>query len=171
MQKGEKMNDLISRQAAIEDIRTMIPKDARLDIKWIEMWLMQLPSVQPERWEDERKKIADALSEKMAYMNTCLNERDVILGYLGVKRPNETHCNSDCRNEKCESYRYATKYATKELPSAQPEIIRCKDCKSYQFADNRAFGMPVKMCEWFGFEDVDDDDFCSRAEPYKGEQE
>ena len=45
------MNDLISRQAAIEDIRTMIPKDARLDIKWIEMWLMQLPSAQPEqRW-------------------------------------------------------------------------------------------------------------------------
>ena len=51
-----------------------------------------------------------------------------------------------------------------ELPSAQPEIIRCKDCKHYQFADNRAFGMPVKMCEWFGFEDVDDFDFCSRAE-------
>lgn len=42
------MGDLISRQAAIEDIRTMIPKDARFDIKWIEMWLMQLPSAQPE---------------------------------------------------------------------------------------------------------------------------
>ena len=40
--------DLIDRQAAIEDIRTMIPKDARLDIKWIEMWLMQLPSAQQE---------------------------------------------------------------------------------------------------------------------------
>lgn len=47
--------------------------------------------------------------------------------------------------------------------ASQP-LIRCKDCKHYQFADNRAFGMPVKMCEWFGFEDVDDDDFCSRAE-------
>lgn len=52
----------------------------------------------------------------------------------------------------------------KQLPSAQPEIIRCKDCKHYQFADNRALGMPVKICEWFGFKDVDDDDFCSRAE-------
>lgn len=49
-------------------------------------------------------------------------------------------------------------------PSAQPEIIRCKDCKHYEFADNRAFGMPVKYCDWFGFEDVDDYDFCSRAE-------
>ena len=51
-----------------------------------------------------------------------------------------------------------------ERESAQTEIIRCRDCKHYQFADNRAFGMPVKLCEWFGFEDVDDDDFCSRAE-------
>ena len=49
-----------------------------------------------------------------------------------------------------------------------PEIVRCKDCKHYQFADNRALGMPVKMCEWFGFEDVDDDDFCSRAERREG---
>ena len=53
-----------------------------------------------------------------------------------------------------------------DMPTAEPsrELIRCKDCIHYQFADNRAFGMPVKMCEWFGFEDVDDDDFCSRAE-------
>lgn len=50
------------------------------------------------------------------------------------------------------------------LTDAQSEIVRCKDCKHYQFADNRAFGFPVKRCEWTGFEDVDDDDFCSRAE-------
>lgn len=50
------------------------------------------------------------------------------------------------------------------VPSAQPEIIRCRECKHYTFADNRAFGFPVKRCEWTGFEDVDDDDFCSRAE-------
>lgn len=50
------------------------------------------------------------------------------------------------------------------LPSAQTEIIHCRDCKHYKFSDNRAFGFPVKRCEWTGFEDVDDDDFCSRAE-------
>ena len=44
------------------------------------------------------------------------------------------------------------------------EVVRCKDCKHYEFADNRAFGMPVKYCDWFGFEDVDDNDFCSRGE-------
>lgn len=53
------------------------------------------------------------------------------------------------------------KYAQAEI---QPEIIRCKDCKYYQFAGNRAFGFPVIRCEFTGFEDVDDDDFCSRGE-------
>lgn len=50
------------------------------------------------------------------------------------------------------------------MPSKQPEIIYCRDCRHYTFADNRAFGFPAKRCEWTGFEDVDDDDFCSRAE-------
>ncbi len=44
------------------------------------------------------------------------------------------------------------------------EVIRCRECKHYQFANERAFGMPVKRCEITGFEDVDDDDFCSRGE-------
>lgn len=43
-------------------------------------------------------------------------------------------------------------------------VVRCKECKHYKFADNRAFGMPVKRCEVTGFEDVDDNDFCSRGE-------
>lgn len=43
-------------------------------------------------------------------------------------------------------------------------VVRCKDCVHYTFADNRAFGFPVKRCEWTGFEDVDDNDFCSRGE-------
>lgn len=46
----------------------------------------------------------------------------------------------------------------------QPEIIACGDCKHYEFTDNRAFGFPAKLCEWSGFEDMDDDDFCSRGE-------
>lgn len=52
----------------------------------------------------------------------------------------------------------------KALPSAQSEIIHCKDCKHYEFADNRAFGFPVRRCEWTGFEDIDENDFCSKAE-------
>lgn len=51
-----------------------------------------------------------------------------------------------------------------QIPSAQSEIIHCKDCKHYEFADNRAFGFPVRRCEWTGFEDIDENDFCSKAE-------
>ena len=53
------------------------------------------------------------------------------------------------------------------VPITIQELVRCRDCKHYQFADNRAFGMPVKRCEWTGFEDVDDEDFCSKAERKK----
>ena len=114
---------------------------------------------QPEPCEDKLKEIAEALSEKMCHMNTCLNERDIILGYLGVKRPSETHCNSDCRNEKCESYHYVTK----KLPSAQPEIIRCKDCKQFR----RWLNTDICFCDITEAE-MSDDDFCSRAERREG---
>ena len=50
-------------------------------------------------------------------------------------------------------------------------VVRCKDCKHYQFSDERAFGFPVKRCEWTGFEDVDDDDFCSRGERKDGDND
>ena len=55
--------------------------------------------------------------------------------------------------------------ALREAPTVDAvEVVRCKDCKHYTYADNRAFGFPVKRCEWTGFEDVDENDFCSRGE-------
>ena len=50
-----------------------------------------------------------------------------------------------------------------QLPSEQPEIIRCKDCKHYKFSYFYAFGRPEKYCDWFGFGDFDYEDFCSKA--------
>ena len=47
------------------------------------------------------------------------------------------------------------------LPSAQPEIIRCKDCRYYQ--DNND-GYPHINCKWDANETPDEDDFCSGAE-------
>ena len=49
----------------------------------------------------------------------------------------------------------------KDLPSAQPEIIRCKDCRYYQ--DNND-GYPHINCKWDANETPDADDFCSGAE-------
>ena len=47
------------------------------------------------------------------------------------------------------------------LPSAQPEIIRCKDCRYYQDNNN---GYPHMNCKWDANETPDADDFCSGAE-------
>ena len=40
--------DIVSRQAAIDDIWTVSPL-AHLDREWIDRWLRQLPPAQPER--------------------------------------------------------------------------------------------------------------------------
>ena len=54
-----------------------------------------------------------------------------------------------------------------ELPSAQTEIIRCKDCKHYYFADNRITQEQRYSCALDG-DRWKPEDFCSYAER-KGE--
>lgn len=54
--------------------------------------------------------------------------------------------------------------ALQKLPSAQPEIIRCKDCKywrEYKYANGKPKYLP-----YCGFNDTyfREDDFCSKAE-------
>lgn len=152
------MSDLISRQAAIDAFDTHADEiiiggeeNARNVLNYLNKvidTIKALPSAQPETYKEKLKEIADALSEKFAYMNTCLNERDIILGYLGVSRPSKTHCNTDCTNIKCESYRY-----NKRLPPAQPDIIRCGECRHLHDND----------CPVVGW-GRDDDDYCAWAE-------
>lgn len=104
-----KKEDLIRRQDAIDLLKkwsdgySYIEVETDSAIKAFE----EIPSAQSETYKEKLKEIADALSEKFAYMNTCLNERDIILGYLGVERPSKIHCNTDCTDIKCESYRFA----------------------------------------------------------------
>lgn len=50
-----------------------------------------------------------------------------------------------------------------QLPSAQPEIIRCKDC--VYVSPNTKKGCELRRWRWFdGSEFMDGDDYCSRAE-------
>lgn len=51
-----------------------------------------------------------------------------------------------------------------ELPSAQPEIIRCKDCKWYGRADKRRFYRGTDCLNHRIDTIVPDKDYCSRAE-------
>ena len=48
----------------------------------------------------------------------------------------------------------------KNLPSAQPEIIRCRDCKHYCYADNRIPQEQWCACD-ISEETWQPDDFCS----------
>ena len=52
----------------------------------------------------------------------------------------------------------------KEFPSAQPDIIRCKDCKWYGRADKRRFYRGMDCLQKRIDTIVPDRDFCSRAE-------
>ena len=57
-------------------------------------------------------------------------------------------------------------YHIKELPPAQPEIIRCKDCKYWvpgYITDNDDF-IPPKCGEWQQMVGHSSDDYCSLAE-------
>ena len=56
------------------------------------------------RWY--RKKIAEAVEAKMCYMNSCPNEKEIILNIIApkdYKRKSAFHCNIDCRNKDCKS--------------------------------------------------------------------
>jgi len=52
----------------------------------------------------------------------------------------------------------------RELPSAQQEIIRCKDCKWYGRADKRRFYRGMDCLQKRIDTIIPDKDFCSRAE-------
>ena len=49
-----------------------------------------------------------------------------------------------------------------ELPSV--EIIHCKDCKHYYFADNRVEAEQCHVCGYWDFDSPSPNGFCSFAE-------
>ena len=57
-----------------------------------------------------------------------------------------------------------------KAPTIEPEIIRCRDCKHYYFADNRIPQEQRYVCDLDG-DRWKPDDYCSFAERMKGEQE
>ena len=53
----------------------------------------------------------------------------------------------------------------RELPSAQPEIVRCKDCKHYTFEPGpNSVNCYVQHCTRSVRVSTGPDEFCSRAE-------
>lgn len=55
-----------------------------------------------------RRKIAEAVEDKMCYMGSCPNEKEIILSIIApkdYKRGNISHCGTDCWNNECVYYR------------------------------------------------------------------
>lgn len=49
-----------------------------------------------------RNNISKQVEEKMKYLNSCYNERDIILRIIkNSKESIELHCNTDCPNKDC----------------------------------------------------------------------
>ena len=77
-------------------------RDKAYEYEQLAEWLKELRSLR-----ERNEKMYETLSEKMAYMCTCPNERDIILGIVcGKGNKGINHCNTDCWNTKCESYHY-----------------------------------------------------------------
>lgn len=141
----------MTREEAIDVLKHNYPSDCFTDLCEAVEIAIQALSAQPEPCEDKLKEIADALSEKMSYMNTCPNERDIILSYLGRKRSSKNHCNTDCWNEKCESYHYETKQ--------QPEP--CELCSNLEKGDTL-----YQSSDWdggIGFDYIWDIQYCPKC--------
>ena len=115
------MNDLIDRQAAIDEL----DKGA---------WGVE--------WD---KTLAKAMIES-----------------LPSAQPEPIKINIDDFNkEDLERFKKELRNTPITVLPAQPEIIRCKDCRYYQ--DNND-GYPHINCKWDANETPDADDFCSGAE-------
>ena len=133
-------NDLISRQAAIDALRKMqtyklFSGDDMLliDQAGAQTELMLLPSAQPEPCEDAVSR-KDMLAE--------LDEWREAFDENGHK-------------ESCSDMKLVRKFMAL-LPSAQPEIIRCRECK-FASGDSR-------ICMKFDHSPIGELDFCSFAE-------
>ena len=144
------VNDCISRQAAIDEIDEWIKafrenghKESAADACLIQDGIIQLPSAQPEKRTIKRTetRACDLISRAAAIDE--LNK-----GAWGV-----------------EWDKTLAKTMIESLPSAQPEIVRCKDCKHNKLPSTSGNA----NCEiYYGM--TNQDGFCHMAERRTDEQ-
>lgn len=134
--EGLSMDDLISRQAAIEEIFNeplyesgMKERTAIAVVLAIYEKIKSLSPTQPE--------ITDEQAIEHLRSTGWMQNHDREMYDMGLKEQLADDSGS----------------YDSLLPSAQPEIIRCRDCKHYD-------GRPCGIVDWYNTAD----DFCSRAE-------
>ena len=145
------MSDLIDRQAAIDALeKSRFPGAPYIDtgIQIALREIKALESAQPEPCEDavSRRRLLSDLKELTAawgnypVMAEQIKGVETAIGYV------ET------------------------IPSAQSEIIRCRDCKHYYYADNRIPQEQRYVCDLDG-DRWKPDDYCSFAKQKEDDHE
>ena len=142
------MDDLISRQEAVKEARELFELGGcYCDRPSIVGMLNSLPSAQPETEEripeSEQNVPNDELISKKAAIDAVNRALD-----------RETLLNKFVRQVAVD--------AIMAVPSAQSEIIRCKDCE--HGSPNGKYGCRVYHYRRYETHDMEPDDFCSRAE-------
>lgn len=137
------MSDLISREAAIERIDEALGRVIKGPCG--EKILARVPSAQPE------------CDKKFVMLKVIdLNGRPYYsIIYLEDGREYEGYSSYDLM--------VISEYLKRYFGFAQPEIIRCRECKHYYFADNRIPQEQRYVCD-IGGEVWQPDDYCSFAE-------
>lgn len=152
------MTDLISRQTAIDALDSIGSLDTYADREYARGIFNALPSAQPEpsqmardiatiieNEKDMRVIAQPETHEKRTETHSCdCISRWAVIGAVDKNRDTVFHNYVDYEGVLCD---------ISNLPSAQPEIIRCKECKFYR-------------CDgcFFSTAETEENGFCSWAE-------
>ena len=192
MEKIMKKDDTISRQAAIDVLEERLQANGYTNVALVSElnrsigYLRRLPSAQPTQCNSSNilqhpqcanrtklgncdpvggfctsvsKEICDAQEHEKENITDTISRKAAIEAIF-----NEPLCESGMKERTAIAVVLAIYEKIKSLPSAQPEIIRCKDCKYgdtfHEFDDPE---MPMK-CIGHHYGGTYPDDFCSYAE-------
>jgi hypothetical protein len=145
---GKSMSDLIERQAAIDAFMTATSDVDKAE--WCKWVLEQLPSVA----KDTNVPCKDLIS-RQAVIDIVNGYETRLNGYIGTNNDSEVYAYA-------RGLLLSIQRNIDALPSAQPEIILCKECKHY-----KAYEYTGRLaCHYVigGTVVRNPDDFCSRAE-------
>lgn len=116
----------------------------------------------PDNWRrvEKRRYVAALMRHLAAYVDYLNGDDDGKDKESGIEHHKHMACNMAFI---CEMEKWEEGGAKKESLS-RSDLIHCGECKHYVFIDDRVDRFPIRGCSLTGFNDVDADDFCSRAE-------
>ena len=159
------MSDLISRKAAIDAVNAYLGLSAVSrtiqNMTSIQEILENLPSAEPKTPSNGSITSINPENTHDRTMGDCISRKDAIKSMANAiwHYPNELYTGLNSY----EMSEALAKDGLMFLPSAEPEIIRCRDCKYSQMIDDGE----CRFCKiWFAEEDhfLPGDYYCADAE-------